>query len=77
MSAQSDTGGSKGARAAWLPFAALALLALLWGYNWVVMKVGMSYAQPFIFAAMRCSYEVSSFTIHMTDCSSAVIASDL
>jgi drug/metabolite transporter (DMT)-like permease len=36
-----------------LLFAALALLALLWGYNWVVMKVGMSYAQPFIFAALR------------------------
>ncbi len=36
-----------------MPFAALALLALLWGYNWVVMKVGMSYAQPFIFAALR------------------------
>jgi drug/metabolite transporter (DMT)-like permease len=53
VSAQSDTAGGKGARAAWLPFAALALLALLWGYNWVVMKVGMSYAQPFIFAALR------------------------
>jgi drug/metabolite transporter (DMT)-like permease len=37
----------------WLPFAALALLALLWGYNWVVMKVGMSYAEPFPFAALR------------------------
>ncbi len=36
-----------------MPFAALALLALLWGYNWVAMKVGMSYAQPFIFAALR------------------------
>ena len=39
--------------AAHLPFGALALLALLWGYNWVVMKVGMRYADPFTFAAMR------------------------
>ena len=40
-------------RAAYLPFAALALLALLWGYNWVVMKVAMQYAEPFTFAALR------------------------
>ncbi len=53
MNSKSDSAGGGGARAAWLPFAALAVLALLWGYNWVVMKVGMSYAQPFIFAAMR------------------------
>jgi drug/metabolite transporter (DMT)-like permease len=55
VKSQPDTAGSRGARAAWLPFAALALLALLWGYNWVVMKVGMSYAQPFTFAALRTS----------------------
>jgi drug/metabolite transporter (DMT)-like permease len=54
VSSQRDTAaGGKGARAVWLPFAALALLALLWGYNWVVMKVGMQYAQPSTFAAMR------------------------
>lgn len=40
-------------RTAWLPFVALILLALVWGYNWVVMKVGMRYAEPFTFAAMR------------------------
>jgi drug/metabolite transporter (DMT)-like permease len=40
-------------RTAYLPFAALALLALIWGYNWVVMKVGMKYADPFTFAALR------------------------
>src|SRR5450830_538996 len=33
--------------------AALILLALLWGYNWVVMKIGLGYAQPFAFAALR------------------------
>jgi len=35
--------------------AALALLALapVWGYNWVVMKVGLRYSQPFTFSALR------------------------
>jgi drug/metabolite transporter (DMT)-like permease len=39
--------------AAYVPFGALVLLALLWGYNWVVMKVGTQYAEPFTFAALR------------------------
>lgn len=34
-------------------FIALAALALLWGYNWVVMKVATQYAPPFEFAALR------------------------
>lgn len=34
-------------------FAALAALALLWGYNWVVMKIAVQYAGPFSFAAWR------------------------
>ena len=33
--------------------AALILLALIWGYNWVVMKIGLGYAQPFTFSALR------------------------
>jgi len=32
---------------------ALATLALFWGYNWVVMKIGLRYSQPFTFAALR------------------------
>jgi len=32
---------------------ALALLAAIWGYNWVIMKVALRYAQPFTFAALR------------------------
>jgi drug/metabolite transporter (DMT)-like permease len=32
---------------------ALVTLALVWGYNWVVMKVGLRYSQPFTFAALR------------------------
>jgi drug/metabolite transporter (DMT)-like permease len=36
-----------------LPLLALALLALIWGYNWVVMKQGLRYSQPFTFAALR------------------------
>lgn len=32
---------------------ALAALALIWGYNWVVMKIATQYAAPFDFAAWR------------------------
>lgn len=35
------------------PYAALALLALLWGYNWVVMKLALQYIGPFDFAVLR------------------------
>lgn len=35
------------------PIAALLLLALIWGYSWVVMKIALRYSQPFTFAAMR------------------------
>lgn len=33
--------------------AALFLLTLIWGYNWVVMKLAIQYASPFQFAALR------------------------
>jgi drug/metabolite transporter (DMT)-like permease len=32
---------------------ALGVLALLWGYNWVVMKIAVQYAPPIEFAALR------------------------
>ncbi|MFZ5558533.1 MAG: DMT family transporter [Pseudomonadota bacterium] len=32
---------------------ALALLTLIWGYNWVIMKRATAYAGPFDFAALR------------------------
>ena len=35
------------------PLLALALLALIWGYNWVVMKIAMQYVGPMDFAALR------------------------
>jgi drug/metabolite transporter (DMT)-like permease len=35
------------------PLVALGFLALLWGYNWVVMKVALAYIGPWDFAAMR------------------------
>jgi drug/metabolite transporter (DMT)-like permease len=35
------------------PVIALAVLAFLWGYNWVVMKVAMQYVGPMDFAALR------------------------
>src|SRR5512146_2141509 len=36
-----------------LAYVALAALALLWGYNWVVMKIAVRYAPPIEFAALR------------------------
>jgi drug/metabolite transporter (DMT)-like permease len=36
-----------------LAYFALAGLALLWGYNWVVMKIAVQYAPPIEFAALR------------------------
>jgi drug/metabolite transporter (DMT)-like permease len=35
--------------------ASLGVLTLIWGYNWVVMKLALQYAGPFVFAAMRTS----------------------
>ncbi|HET6894860.1 MAG TPA: EamA family transporter [Candidatus Baltobacteraceae bacterium] len=34
-------------------YLALAILAVLWGYNWVVMKIAVQYAPPIEFAALR------------------------
>lgn len=36
-----------------LPGLALAILSLVWGYNWVVSKVALGYAGPITFAALR------------------------
>ncbi len=36
-----------------IPFLALFLLSLIWGYNWVVMKIALSHSPPLLFAAMR------------------------
>jgi len=36
-----------------LALAALVALALMWGYNWVVMKIAVHDAPPFAFAAWR------------------------
>jgi drug/metabolite transporter (DMT)-like permease len=42
--------------------AALAVLALVWGFNWVVMKVAVHDAPPFAFAAWRtCGGAVALF----------------
>ena len=35
------------------PVAALVALVLVWGYSWVAMKIGLRYAHPFDFAALR------------------------
>ena len=36
------TADASRARAAW----ALALLSLIWGYNWIAMKIALAYAGP-------------------------------
>ncbi len=36
-----------------LAFGALVVVCLIWGYNWVVMKIGLRYAGPFDFVALR------------------------
>jgi drug/metabolite transporter (DMT)-like permease len=36
-----------------LALGALVVLALIWGYNWVVMKIAVGDAPPFVFAATR------------------------
>ena len=37
----------------WTALLALIALALIWGYNWVQMKIAVQYAPPFQFAALR------------------------
>ena len=49
---KATTRESSGDLTRYLPVLALALLALIWGYNWVVMKEGLRYSQPFTFAAL-------------------------
>ncbi|XGV98509.1 MAG: DMT family transporter [Leptolyngbya sp. BL-A-14] len=39
--------------ARWTALLALLALALIWGYNWVQMKIAVHYAPPFEFAAIR------------------------
>lgn len=50
-----DEVGREARRHAALAALALAALALIWGYSWVVMKVALQYAPPLTFAAMRSS----------------------
>jgi drug/metabolite transporter (DMT)-like permease len=38
----------------WLPALALIVLSCTWGYTWVLLKQGLSYASPFALAAQRC-----------------------
>jgi drug/metabolite transporter (DMT)-like permease len=35
------------------PFVALVAMILIWGYSWIAMKIGLRYAHPFDFAALR------------------------
>ena len=35
------------------PIIALAIMSIIWGYNWVVMKEALRFCDPFVFAAIR------------------------
>jgi len=37
----------------YVPLFALVLLALIWGYTWVPLKIALGYSTPFVFAALR------------------------
>ncbi len=39
-----------------VPVVALAALILIWGYSWVLMKIGLRHAHPFDFAALRVGF---------------------
>lgn len=47
--------GPRGASGRDFGVLALTVLALIWGYNWVVMKIALEYSQPLMFAALRTS----------------------
>ena len=47
------------------PLIALGFLALLWGYNWVVMKIALRYSGPLDFAALRAAFGVLLLFITM------------
>ncbi len=49
----------------WTAIAALLLLAVLWGCNWVQMKVAVQYSPPFVFAALRIALGALSLFLAM------------
>lgn len=36
-----------------LPLLAIVVLAVIWGYNWIMVKIGVAFAPPFTFSALR------------------------
>jgi drug/metabolite transporter (DMT)-like permease len=40
------------------PLAAFVIMALIWGYNWVVMKIALRHSGPLAFSAWRCTLGV-------------------
>jgi drug/metabolite transporter (DMT)-like permease len=45
--------GRAAVRSQRLAMGGLAIITLVWGYNWVVMKAALGHASPFTFAAIR------------------------
>lgn len=44
--------GAKLTRSNWVALAALAVLPLVWGYNWVVVKEALRYSEPLAHGAV-------------------------
>lgn len=49
----------------WRAVAGLTLLSVLWGYNWVQMKIAVHYAVPVDFAAIRTTLGAAVMFIYM------------
>lgn len=56
---------SSKAPVALLPLFALALLSIIWGYNWVVMKVAIRDCPPLLFATLRVWVSVLALVLLM------------
>ncbi|MEQ9617865.1 MAG: DMT family transporter [Deltaproteobacteria bacterium] len=43
----------------------LVFVILTWGYSWVLMKIGLGYAEPLTFAAWRCAIGAAALIAYM------------
>lgn len=55
-------------------FAVLAVLALIWGYNWVVVKIALSYAPPIAFSALRAAAAAAFLFVLLALCGKSLRA---
>jgi drug/metabolite transporter (DMT)-like permease len=63
MTDRAGSGVAPEAVVATAPAAALAALTLIWGYNWVVMKVALADSPPLTFAALRSGLSAAALFV--------------